>query len=163
MTPPAPAGASGSTMATDLQLLLFEVGGKAFSFDLELVERVIEPRAPLRTPRRPAYVDGVIEDRRRYLALFNLRRRFGLIESGVAHPAVVLLRGLDVDPLIGVLVDRVLQVLNVVPESILTPPPRVFGIRSEYIRGVANLGGWPVVWLDVGKLLTASEPMTLLQ
>ena len=161
---PAGVGSLADTQATTavLQLLLFEVAEKSFAFDLALVDRVIDYRPPLDTPRRPAYVDGVVEDRGRFLALFNLRRRFGLPESGAPHPAIVLLRGLDLDPVIGVLVDRVLQVISAAPESILTPPPRVFGIRAEYIRGVANLGGWPVVWLDVGKLFTATESMTLL-
>jgi chemotaxis signal transduction protein len=38
----------------------------------------------------------------------------------------------------------------------------VFGIRAEYIRGVANAGGRPIVWLDIVKVLTATEAITLL-
>jgi purine-binding chemotaxis protein CheW len=163
MSQPGTNAASSSAATKALQFLLFEVAGKALALDLGLVDRVIEARPPLCTPRRPAYVDGVVEDRGRCVALFNLRTRFGLTAGGVLHPAIVLLRGLELDPLIGVTVDRVLQVLSVAPDAILAPPPRVFGIRSEFIHGVANLGGWPVVWLDMGKLLTASEPMTLLQ
>ncbi|HTX54684.1 MAG TPA: chemotaxis protein CheW [Candidatus Baltobacteraceae bacterium] len=155
--------AKESAAPTALQMLFFEVAGKAFALDLVLVDRVIEALAPVRTPRRPAFVDGVIEDRGRYLAVFNLRRRFGLPEPGRSHTAIVLLRGLDLDPLIGLTVDRVLQVLSVAPDVILTPPPRVFGIRAEYLHGVANISGWPVVWLDIAKVLTTTEPMTLLQ
>jgi chemotaxis signal transduction protein len=44
----------------------------------------------------------------------------------------------------------------------LSPPPRVFGIRAEYIRGVANAGGRPLVWLDVTKLLSTADAITLL-
>ncbi len=158
----AGATATKAETATALPLLLFEVAGKAFAVDLALIDRVIEATAAVRTPRRPPFVDGVIEDRGRYLAVFNLRRRFGLPEPARSHAAVMLLRGLDLDPLIGLLVDRVLQVVTVATDAILTPPPRVFGIRAEYIRGVANLSGWPVVWLDIAKVLTTTEPMTLL-
>jgi len=42
------------------------------------------------------------------------------------------------------------------------PSPRVFGIRAEYIRGVANASGRPIVWLDIVKVLTATEGITLL-
>ena len=127
----AGATATNSSAATALQLLLFEVAGKAFAVDLALVDRVIEASDAVRTPRRPPFVDGVVEDRGRYLAVFNLRRRFGLPEPPRSHAAIVLLRGLDVDPLIGLAVDRVLQVVTVATDAILTPPPRVFGIRAD--------------------------------
>ena len=58
--------------------------------------------------------------------------------------------------------DQVVRVLSLPVEKVLAPPPRVFGIRSEFIRGVANAGGRPVVWLDEAKLLTSAEPITLL-
>jgi chemotaxis signal transduction protein len=38
----------------------------------------------------------------------------------------------------------------------------MLGIRAEFIRGVANAGGRPVVWLDEAKLFTSEEPITLL-
>ncbi len=161
----SPVGSEGTTTVASqaLQLLLFELGGKGLAVDLGCVERIIAVRPALPTPRPPAWVDGVAEDRGRFLAIFNLRRRFGLPDRRGPHAAIVLIRGLDLDPLIGISVDRVLQVLTLSPDAILVPPPRVFGVRADYIRGVANLGGWPVVWLDLGKLLTATEPITLLQ
>ena len=92
----------------------------------------------------------------------NLRRRFGLTEGRPAHPAVLLLSGVGQDPLVGLVVDQVLRVLSLPSEGVLSPPPRVFGIRAEYIRGVANAGGRPIVWLDILKVLTATEAITLL-
>jgi len=38
----------------------------------------------------------------------------------------------------------------------------MFGIRAEFIRGVANEGGRPVVWLEDAKLLISPEPIGLL-
>jgi chemotaxis signal transduction protein len=54
-----------------------------------------------------------------------------------------------------------MRVVSVDPDTLLPPPPRVFGIRAEFIRGVVNTGGRPVVWLEVEKLLTSAEPVTL--
>jgi len=153
-------GTAGQSVGA--QVILFQVGGKSFAVDLALVEQIIEYREPTRTPLRPPYVEGVLEHRGRYLALVNLRRRFGLTEGGPAHPAVLLLSGVGPDPLVGLVVDQVLRVLSLPSEGVLSPPPRVFGIRAEYIRGVANAGGRPIVWLDIVKVLTATEAITLL-
>lgn len=144
------------------QVVLFQVAGKSFAVDLEHVERIIDYREPTKTPRRPPHIEGVVEDRGRYVAVMNLRRRFGVTDPGPAHPAVLLLRDAGPDPVVGLVVDQVLRVFAVPSDGVLSPPPRVFGIRAELIRGVANAGGRPLVWLDVKKLLSTTEAITLL-
>lgn len=153
-------GVGGSSGAA--QVVLFQLAGKSFAVELCEVEQIIDYREPTKTPRRPPHVEGVIEHRGRYLALLNLRKRFGVAEPGPANPAVLVITGAGADPRVGLVVDQVLRVLSLPAEGILTPPPRVFGIRAEYIRGVANAGGRPLVWLDVTKLLAAGEAIRLL-
>ena len=160
----AQASTKGGTtgQSAGVRVILFQVAGKSFAVDLALVDQIVEYREPTRTPRRPPYVDGVLERRGFYFALVSLRRRFGLTEAGPPHQAVLLLTGVGSDPLVGLVVDQALRVLVLPPEGVLSPPPRVFGIRAEYIRGVANAGGRPIVWLDIVKVLKVTEPITLL-
>jgi len=144
------------------QVVLFQVAGKSFAVDLDQVEQIIDYREPTRTPRRPPHVEGVVEHRGRYIAVVNLRTRLGVAEPGPAHPAILLITGTGSDPVVGLIVDHVFRVLSIPPEGVLSPPPRVFGIRAEYIRGVANAGGRPLVWLDVTRLLSTADAITLL-
>jgi purine-binding chemotaxis protein CheW len=144
------------------QVVLFQLAAKSFAVDLEQVEQIIDYQEPTKTPRRPPYVEGVMAYRGRYLAVVNLRKRLGIAEAGPVHPAVLLITGAGPDPVVGLVVDQVLRVLSLPSEGVLTPPPRVFGIRSEYIRGVANAAGRPLVWLDVTRLLSTTEAITLL-
>jgi purine-binding chemotaxis protein CheW len=153
-------GVGGSSGAA--QVVLFQLAGKSFAVELGQVEQIIDYREPTKTPRRPPHVEGVIEHRGRYLAVLNLRKRLGVAEPGPAHPAVLLITGAGPDPRVGLVVDQVLRVLSLPSDGVLNPPPRVFGIRSEYIRGVANAAGRPLVWLDVTKLLATAEAITLL-
>jgi purine-binding chemotaxis protein CheW len=160
----AQASPRGKTAAepAGAQVVVFQVAGKLFAADLARVEQVIEYREPTRTPRRPPHVEGVVEHQGRYVALVSLRKRFGLREEGPARPAVLLLANVGSDPVVGLVVDQVLRVLALPSDGVLSPPPRVFGIRAEYMRGVANMGGRPIVWLDITKLLAATESITLL-
>lgn len=144
------------------QVVLFQLAGKSFAVELGQVEQIIDYREPTKTPRRPPHVEGVIEHRGHYLAILDLRKRFGVAEPGPTHPAVLVITGAGPDPRVGLVVDQVLRVFSLPSDGVLTPPPRVFGIRAEFIRGVANAGGRPVVWLDVTKLLAAGEAITLL-
>ena len=154
--------ATGAGSSTDANVILFQVAGKSFAVDLTQVERIIDYREPTKTPRRPPHVDGVLEHQGRYVPVVNLRKRLGVSDMGPAHPAVLLIAGAGPDPVVGLVVDQVLRVLSLPADGVLAPPPKVFGIRAEYIRGVANAGGRPLVWLDVTKLLTTTDAITLL-
>ena len=144
------------------QVVLFQLAGKSFAVELGQVDQIIDYREPAKTPRRPAYVEGVAEYRGRYLAIVDLRKRFGVTEPKPVHPAVLVLRGVGPDPVVGLVVDQVSRVLPLPPDGVLSPPPRVFGIRAEYIRGVANAAGRPLVWLDLARVLTSQDSITLL-
>lgn len=146
----------------EASVLMFLLAGKQLAVDLDRVQQILEYQPATRTPRRPPYVEGIIQYKGRTLPVVSLRRRLGVEEPGPADPAILLLSGIGRDPVVGLTVDRVLHVLSLAPEKLPPPPPRVFGIRVEFIRGVANAGGRPVVWLDVVKLLTSAEPITLL-
>jgi purine-binding chemotaxis protein CheW len=143
-------------------VLMFLVAGKQFAVDLDRVQHILDYQTPTRTPRRPLYVEGIIQHKGRFLPLVNLRKRLGVDQPDSENGAVLLLSGMGQDPLVGLMVDQVVRVLSLPADKVLAPPPRVFGIRAEFIRGVANAGGRPVVWLDEAKLLTSEEPITLL-
>jgi purine-binding chemotaxis protein CheW len=147
---------------SETSVLMFFVTGKQFAIELSRVQHILDYQTPTRTPRRPLYVEGLIQHKGRYLPLISLRRRLGVTEAGPENPAILLLGGFGQDPGVGLVVDQVVRVLSLPGEKVLRPPPRVFGIGSEFIRGVANAGGRPVVWLDEAKLLTSDEPIILL-
>jgi purine-binding chemotaxis protein CheW len=151
-----------SIPATGLPVVTFQVAGKAFAVELPLVEQIVEYRPPTPTPRRPPFVEGLLEYRGQFVPVLSLRRRFGVADEQISHPAILLLRGIGPDPVIGVAVDQVLRVLSLSRDAVLAPPPKVFGIRAEYIRGVANAGGRPIVWLEMGKVFASAEPILLL-
>lgn len=155
-------GVSHDVVLDEATLLMFLVASKQFAVDLARVHHILGTRPITRTPRRPPSVEGIIEHKGRYLPVASLRKRLGVEGPGPADFAIVLLMDIGEDPVVGLMVDQVLQVLSLPPDRLLTPPPRVFGIRAEFIRGVANASGRPVVWLDETKLLTSAEPVTLL-
>jgi purine-binding chemotaxis protein CheW len=153
---------SPSVTLGESSVLMFLVAGKQFAVDLNRVQHILDYQTPTRTPRRPLYVEGIIQHKGRFLPLVNLRKRLGVDQPDSENGAVLLLSGMGQDPLVGLMVDQVVRVLSLPADKVLAPPPRVFGIRAEFIRGVANAGGRPVVWLDEAKLLKSEEPITLL-
>ncbi len=148
--------------AKQASVLIFQVAGRLFALDLEHMVQIVDYCRPTRTPRRPPYVDGVMEHRGLFLPVVSLRKRFGLADVGPAHPAVLVVKGVGHEPGVCLVVDGVHQVMTLPAESVLSPPPKVFGLRAEFIRGVANSGGRAIVWVDLARLLASTEPIRLL-
>ncbi len=146
----------------EASVLMFLLAGRQFAVDLNRVQHILDYQAPTRTPRRPPFVEGIMQHNGRFLPVVSLRKRLGVEGPTPLHPAILLLTGIAQHSVVGLTVDQVLRVLSLPLERVLTPPPRMLGIRAEFIRGVANSGGRPVVWLDEAKLLTSNEPIALL-
>ena len=145
----------------ETSVLMFLLAGRQFAVDLNRVQHILEYQAPARTPRRPPFVEGIMRHEGRFLPVVSLRKRLGVEGPAPVHPAILLLKGIAQDSVVGLMVDQVLRVLSLPLEKVLTPPPRMLGIPAEFIRGVANAGGRPIVWLNEAKLLTSDEPITL--
>jgi len=156
-----------STILSDVaqgeaSVLMFLLAGRQFAVDLNRVQHILDYQAPTRTPRRPRFVEGIMQHNGRFLPVVSLRKRLGVEEPPPLHPAILLLSGIARDSVVGVMVDQVLRVVSLPLEKVLAPPPRILGIRAEFIRGVANVGGRPLVWLDEVQLMTSDEPISLL-
>lgn len=143
-----------------LQLLAVTVGKRLFGFDIHEVREIFPYRVPAPTPRPPNFVEGIVHHKGRLLPVLSLRRRLGLPEPDPEARGVLLhvtWEGVS----LGIGVDAASQVIGVKADELMAAPPQVFGIRAEYIRGVATLGGRPVVWLATSRLLASAEPITM--
>ncbi len=145
-----------------LHLLIFGVAGRLFALEIAEVVEIISFQGLTRIPRPLPHVEGVIAYRDRVIPLINLRRRLGAPakDSGPGAPILLLRSSLSSTP-VGLLVDSVLNVIAVDRRTLLEPPPKVFGIKAEFIKGIANMEGRPVIWLDVARLLSTTDEIVL--
>jgi chemotaxis signal transduction protein len=52
----------------------------------------------------------------------------------------------------GLSVDSVTRILSQNLEEVTEPPPKVQGVRSEYLKGVFNFNGKPLLWINLESL-----------
>ena len=115
----ASAPGSGPAVSGDLpeaprrKVLLFRVAGEWFAITLDGVREICSRTAITRVPRAPAPVIGVMNLRGRAVILLDLPRCLGLPAGGGGAPHVVLLDLGDPDLAVGVLADRIDQVVEV--------------------------------------------------
>ena len=88
--------------------------------------------------------------------MIDLRLKFGFETLADTKETCIIVVELD-ELLVGVVVDKVLEVLDI-PESEIEEAPS-FGVRvdTRFITGIGKTGERVVILLDIAKVLTSEE------
>lgn len=148
------------------QVLSFVLDGEWFGVDISGIQEVLEYRQVTHVPRTPAFMLGVINLRGKVIPVVDLRRQFGM---QVAEPTVdtcIVILSVVIDgentPL-GVLADRVHEVVEL-SESEINPPPRLGSrVRSEFISGMARQEESFIILLDLERIFSSEELQRVVQ
>ena len=143
-----------------LQLVSFTLGDEEYAVDILKVREIIRVPNITRVPHAPSFVEGVINLRGKVIPVIDLRKRFGL-ETG-SHTKGTRIVVLELERLIGMIVDGVSQVLRLSADNVEPPPPIVSGISAEYLKGVGKIDERLLILLDVEKILTMDEGRQLI-
>jgi purine-binding chemotaxis protein CheW len=132
--------------APSLTAVIVRLGADAFAVPAEGVRDTVVNVRPTRVPGAPAWYDGILRWRGKFVPVLNLARRLGLPASDDAAGAVVLVEisgevvGLRVDALVSehpvAVTDQVIldPMALVVPTGTVSPFP-VVGDRASRRRG----------------------------
>lgn len=152
---PAPSDASAELGRADLQLVSFEVGGEEFGLDIVRVQEIIRMQPITRVPNSPSFVEGVINLRGKVIPILSLRKRFGLEERPADRETRIVI--VDVaSAVLGLVVDRVCEVLRITPDAV-EPTPRLTKLERAYVAGVGRAAERLVILLDIERLISGPE------
>jgi len=145
----------------------FQLADEDYGLEILKVREIIGLLEITRIPRAPAFIRGVINLRGRVIPVVDLRVKFGMEATAATEQTVVIVlqvafagRALTM----GVLVDRVLEVLNF-EASAIEPPPDLgqASAGSDFILGVGKTAHRVVFLLDIAKILSGEEASQLAQ
>lgn len=132
----------------DIQLVSFEVAGQEYALPIQSVREIVQlPETVTRVPKAAASVVGVISLRDRLLPVVSLRRLFGLTATDRSEHdrvAVVSLGDGAEGPamLVGLLLDKVNEVLRVRHDSVEPVPPMLAADSNlSEITAICRLAG----------------------
>jgi len=143
-------------LVTASQFLTFSLGQEEYGIELLKVQEIKGYSAITPIPNTPPHIKGVMNLRGAVIPIVDLRIRFAMeaIEYTQFHVIIVINVGTKV---MGLLVDAVSDVLNVVPEDIRPAPD--FGAHADtrFISGMASAGDKVAVLLDIETLLSEAD------
>jgi purine-binding chemotaxis protein CheW len=143
----------------------FELGDEVFGLGILDVREIIGLLEMRRVPCAPEFVRGVVNLRGRVIPVVDLRVQFGMPESDATEQTVIIVVQCEIAgrPVsMGVLVDRVLEVLQFRADQV-EPPPELGGHISQpdFIRGVGKVAERVVFLLNITKVISTENAATV--
>ena len=146
------------------QYLSFVLGGETFAIGIMAIKEIIEYASLTEVPMMPAYVRGVINLRGAVVPVLDLPVRFGRKASAVTKRTCIVIIEVMLGSerhVLGLVVDAVNAVLDILGAEIEPPPAFGASIRTEFIQGMAKVNGKFVILLNVDRVLAADELQAL--
>lgn len=143
-------------MSSNKKILIFKIGGEEFAADIMQIERILGFFEPTRIPEAPEFVRGVIKYQERIIPVIDLNKRLHMEIANFSEDAkIIVVKHNEMS--IGLIVDMVSEVVDIVNEDIEAAPDIVKGISNKYIMGMIKLNERIVILLDTEKILTIDQ------
>jgi len=142
------------------QHLTFILSEEEFAIPVITIKEIIEYGHLTNVPMVPDFIHGVVNLRGNVVPVISLASKFGLESKEINKRTCIIILDAKVEDevvVMGVIVDKVLQVIEI-PESEIEPPPTLGAtIRTDFIKGMGKIDDNFIVILDILRVLSAEE------
>jgi purine-binding chemotaxis protein CheW len=144
--------------------LIFRLGSEEFGTRVIKVREIMGIQDVTPVPHTPVFVKGVINLRGKVIPVIDLRLKFGLPSAEyTSRTCIIVVRTqLGEDQLMmGIVVDEVAEVLNLVASDIEETPDFGPGVETPYLLGMAKVKDKVKILLDIDQVLNSQELLGL--
>jgi purine-binding chemotaxis protein CheW len=144
------------------QYLTFMLGQETFAVSILPVREIIEYGGLTAIPMMPDFLRGVINVRGGVVPVIDLALCFRRSATEIGRrTCIIIVETASEDgraaQRIGIIVDAVNEVIDVVEGDIEPPPSFGGGVPPEFIRGMAKRKNGFIIILDVNRVLSINE------
>lgn len=144
--------------------LTFTLAAEEYGIGILKVKEIIGMMSITTVPQTAGYVKGVINLRGKVIPVVDLRLKFGIEAMDYTERTciiVVEISNVGKTIMMGIVVDSVSEVLNIRAGDIEDTPNFGSNLSTDYILGMAKIGGGVKILLDIDKILSDSEFSTV--
>jgi purine-binding chemotaxis protein CheW len=140
--------------------LTFVLAGEEYGLEILKVREIIGMMDITAVPKTPAFVKGVINLRGKVIPVVDLRLKFEMpAAEQTAETCIIVVYLGELE--IGILVDKVSEVLDIVGEDIEEAPSFGVNVDTAFILGIGKSAGRVTILLDISKALTGQDVQSL--
>lgn len=158
----APETAAGEFRSADHagKYLTFELAHEEYGVPVLKVREIVRMTDITPVPRMPRHVRGVINLRGKVIPVIDLRLKLGFPQQDYTERTCIVIVEVSLTSgrvLMGMVVDRVADVLNITSEDVDPTPEFGERVQTDYMRGVARVKGRVKILIDLDRVLGADS------
>ncbi len=144
------------TKVTEGKFLTFVLNDEVYGIEILKVREIIGLMDITNVPQTPDYMKGVINLRGKVIPVIDLRLKFSMPEEDHTQETCTIVVEVE-NTSIGIIVDRVSEVMEIKGDEIENAPQFGQGIDTNFIMGLGKTKETIVILLDIAKVLSAEE------
>ena len=144
----------------DCRQLTFTLNGGDYGFPIHTVSEVIGLMEIKHVPKTPDYVRGIINLRGKIMPVMDLRLKFGMPEADYNERTSIIILSANINGAkksIGVVVDRISEVIDINPDDI-EPPPQ-YGAKEtvSFLNGIGKFKDKVLMLLNIDEVVSSKD------
>ncbi|NLT76202.1 MAG: purine-binding chemotaxis protein CheW [Planctomycetes bacterium] len=140
--------------------LTFSLGAEEYGLEILKVREIIGYIEVTAVPQTPHHVKGVINLRGQVIPVIDLRAKFGMETAEVTEQSCIIVVEIAQEGRkcsMGIVVDRVQEVLDIAGGSIEDAPRFGASVNTDFILGMGKVGDAVKILLDIDKVLAGDH------
>ncbi len=145
--------AKGKTGSDEiLELSIFEVGQVTCALPIDEIQEINKHMEITRVENAPDYIRGISNLRGSIITVIDMRRKFGM-ESKSFDDTMRMVVVKNQGEQIGLLVDKMLDVLQAKSDDLEPTPSNISGIAGKYFSGIYKMDNKLAALLNTDEIL----------
>lgn len=143
-----------------MKILRFELAGEFYGLDILKIREINGMMDITSVPQTPQFMKGLINLRGKVIPVIDLRLKFGLPEETYTERTSIIViefKTVHGATQMGIVVDRVSEVITINKADIDAAPDFGTRLKSEYIKGMAKTKNQVLIILDIDLILTDED------
>jgi len=138
------------------QYVVFSLNEQSYGLEIFKIKEVLSYRKITPLPYVTGFIKGIINLRGIIMPVFDLREKFGIPVGDYTSFHVIIVVEMA-GRVMGVIVDEISDVLEILPEDFQTTGNLPPNLRKEYLIGVGRKGDAMIILLNLDLLLSSEE------
>ena len=141
-----------------VQYIVVKLGSEQYGLNISFVDNIVRMQKITRVPKAPHHYVGVINLRGEIVPVMSVRRKMGLEDDEYTNKTRIIILKLEVQGLIGVIVDEVKEVINLgegdIDRNVQNANNRA---DANFINGIGKDGEELISIFEITSIVDAVE------
>ena len=136
-----------------VQYIVVKIGSEQYGINISLVDNIVRMQKITRVPKTPAYYPGIINLRGEIVPVMSARNKMGLGEDVITNQSRIIILKLEVQGLVGILVDEVKEVISLGESEIDRSAQNSKKQGNPYINGIGKSGDELISIFEINSII----------